>query len=468
MAPYHFTPLSAQDMDFLAWETPALHMHGSAVQTFAAGGLRTPEGGIEFSRIERAYAAVMHRVPRYRQKLAWIPGQDRAVWVDDPHFNLAYHMRHTALPRPGSEAQLKRLAARIMEHPLDRSRPLWEVWVVEGLEGDRFALISKTHHCILDGESGMDILQLILTRTPEWEIPDAPRYVPRPEPTARELRAASRRHAAKLPLRALGELRSFLARTEHPLGEVANRARSLAELARWKVRPASETPLNGPVGPHRAFDWLDLPLGEVRAIRKARGVSINDVVLAIVTGALRAYLISRGVRPERLDFRVSTPVNVRSEQERGALGNRVSAWVLRLPIDRSEPLVQLDEIHAATRRLKDSHQAAAMQMVTALHEWIPIDIQSAQRGTINLFVTNVPGPQFPMYLLGSEMLGLYPQAPLIENLGLVIAAMSYNGKVGFGFNADYDRVPDLESFVARVRAAFERLAEASSVRVSSR
>jgi len=461
MAPYKFTPLSAQDMDFLAWETPCLPMHGSGVQTFASGALATSDGGIDFARIERAYAAVMHRVPRYRQKLAWMPGERRAVWVDDPHFHLGYHMRHTALPRPGSEAQLKRLAARIMEHPLDRSRPLWEVWVVEGLEGDRFALISKTHHCILDGESSVDILQLILSRTPDWEIPEAPRYLPRPEPSAGELRAAALRHAAKLPLRALGELRSFLERTEHPLQEVAARVRSLGELARWKVQPASETPLNGPVGPHRIFDWLELSLDEVRAIRKARGASVNDVVLAVVTGALREFLVSRGARPERLDFRVSTPVNVRSEQERGRLGNRVSAWVLRLPIDRRSPLEQLDAIHASTQHLKDSHQSAAMEMVTALHEWIPIDIQAAQRGTINLFVTNVPGPQFPMYLLGSEMLGLYAQAPLIENLGLVIAVVSYNGRLCFGFNADSDRVPDLGSFVSMMRASFVRLAEAA-------
>jgi len=460
MAPYKFSPLSAQDMDFLAWETSSLQMHGSGVQIFASQALATPDGGIDFARIERAYAAVMHRVPRYRQKLSWMPGGRRAVWVDDPHFDLRYHLRHTALPRPGSEAQLKRLAARIMEHPLDRSRPLWEVWVIEGLEGDRFALISKTHHCILDGESGMDILQLILTRTPESEIPAAPRYFPRPEPSATELRTAALRHAALLPLRMLGELRGFLERNEHPLDEVAARVRALGELARWKLGPASETPLNGPVGPHRIFDWLELSLDEVRGLRKARGTSINDVVLAIVTGALREFLVARGARPEALDFRVSTPVNVRGEHERGRLGNRVSAWVLRLPIDCECPLEQLDRIHGATQRLKDSHQAAAMEMVTALHEWIPIDIQSAQQGTINLFVTNVPGPQFPMYLLGSEMLGLYAQAPLIENLGLVIAVMSYNGRLGFGFNADADRVPDLESFVSTMRRSFARLAEA--------
>jgi len=273
-------------------------MHGSGLQIFEAGPLATPAGGIDFEAVQRAFAAVLHRVPRYRQKLMWVPGEARAVWVDDPHFRIDYHVRHIALPRPGSDAQLKRLAADLMERPLDRGRPLWENWLIEGLEGDRFALINKTHHCMIDGASGMALMQTLFSASPEVERREAPRYVPRPAPTALELQRDAWRRRLAIPGRLLsgaGQLwKSGIT------SEVQSQARALAELARFKLLPASETPLNGPIGPHRIFDWLELPLDEVRAVRRARGCSLNDVVLATVTGAVREFLIGRQLRPERL------------------------------------------------------------------------------------------------------------------------------------------------------------------------
>ena len=229
--------------------------------------------------------------------------------------------------------------------------------------------------------------------------------------------------------------------------------------------PASETPFNGPVGPHRALEWLTLSLADLKAVRKAMGCSVNDVVLTIVTGAVREFLIRRAMPPDDLDFRVATPVSVRSEDDRGRLGNRVSSWILRLPVGIDDPRKQLAEIHATTQDLKDSHEAAAVEMIESLREFLPLDIQSMSKGSTNMFVTNVPGPQFPLYLLGAELREIFVHAPLIENLGLVIGVMSYNGKVCWGLTADYDRIPDVGDFAALVPRAFERLAGVAGVRL---
>ena len=229
--------------------------------------------------------------------------------------------------------------------------------------------------------------------------------------------------------------------------------------------PASETPFNGPVGPHRILEWLSLSLADIKAVRKAMGCSVNDVVLTIVTGAVREFLIRRAVSPEGMDFRVATPVSIRSEADRGRLGNRVSSWILRLPVGVDDPRKQLAEIHETTQELKGSHEAAAVEMIESVREFLPLDIQSMSKGSTNMFVTNVPGPQFPLYLLGAELRELYVHAPLIENLGLVIGVMSYNGKVCWGLVGDSDRVPDLGDFAALVPRAFERLAGVAGVRV---
>jgi WS/DGAT/MGAT family acyltransferase len=464
---YNYERLSAQDNDFLLWETPALPMHGSGLQIFEAGPLTTHEGGVDFAAVQRAFAAVLHRVPRYRQKLMWAPGEARAVWVDDPHFRIDYHVRHIALPRPGTETQLKRLAADLMERPLDRGRPLWEAWLIEGLEGDRFALINKTHHCMIDGASGMALMQSLYSVSPETERREAPRYVPRPAPSVLALQRDAWRRRLGLPARALGEARR-LWRSQEVASALGGEARALAQMARFKLLPASETPLNGRIGPHRIFDWLELPLDEVRAVRRARGCSLNDVVLATVTGAVREFLIGRQLRPERLDFRVSAPVNVRRNGDPDRLGNQVSSWIVRLPIGEADPLAQLREIHATTSALKRSNQAAGIELLMRLREYLPFDVQGMSKGTQNLLVTNVPGPQFPLYLLGAKLLALFAQPPLIDNIGLAISAVSYDGKLGFGFTGDLDRVPDLADFVRDVARAFERLAAAAGAAPATR
>lgn len=462
MEPSYYEFLALQDNDFLLWESPALPMHVSAVQIFDAGPLAREDGGIDFAAIKQLYASILHNVPRYRQKIAWVPGQAQAVWTDDAQFNIDYHMRHIGLPRPGDDDQLKRIAADIMERPLDRSRPLWETWVIEGLASNRFAIVTKTHHCMVDGASGMSLLKQLLSLSANAEIREAPRYVPRPAPRPALLRRAARRRRITRPARLVRNVAAFVTEHDDLVGEVAQRLRSLGALARMKTTPVSETPINGANGPHRIFDWLHLPLDDLKAVRRARGCSINDVVLASVTGAVRKLMLGRQLAPEKLEFRVAIPVNTRASDREIRPGNQVSSWIVRLPLEHSDPLEQLACIRATTQALKDGHQADGIEFIKAVQEWLPLDLQAASIGTQNMLVTNVPGPPFPMYLLGAELLYLFAQAPLIQNVGLAVSVVSYNGNVGWGFNADYDLLPDLRSFTRGVTESFERLAKAAA------
>jgi WS/DGAT/MGAT family acyltransferase len=470
MPRYSYERLSAQDNTFLLFETRNVHMHVASTLVFESGPLRTREGGVDIERIKRGFEAVLHQVPRYRQRLQFIPLEARAVWVDDPHFSLDFHIRHTALPKPGDESQLKKLSSRVMAQQLDRRRPLWETWMVEGLEGgDRFAMISKIHHCMIDGASGIDLAQIQFSASPDVPSPKpAPRFMPRPAPSATELARDELSRWLTLPLRALRGFREFSAVTENLRSELLVRARALVD-ALGMASGASETPLNGRLGPHRAFDWLHVPLAEMKAMRKALGCTINDVVLTVVTGAVREYLKRRGVHPEGIEFRVGAPVSMRGEEERGRLGNRVSSWVVSLPIAESDPLEQLAAIHAETQRLKESRQALGVEMMMQVAEYTPLNLLTlgarSVSGPINSIVTNVPGPQFPLYFHGAKLLSLYPQVPLLENLGIGIALASYNGTVHWGFNADPDIVPDLETFVALLRGAYDGVARAAGVAV---
>jgi WS/DGAT/MGAT family acyltransferase len=461
---YKYDRLSARDNDFLRWEKPNLPMHAGSTQIFDVGPLASKGGGIDFDAIKRGIESIMHEVPRYREKLAWLPGEEHAVWVDDPHFNLGYHMRHTSLPSPGTDEQLKQLVARIMERPLDRARPLWEIWVVEGLRGGRFATIAKTHHCMNDRVGGMALARNLLSTDPDHGLPAPHRFVPRPRPSAGELRRDEWIRLVGMPLHVLGELRDLVRNDENVSREIIGRVRALVQLAWWKAAPASDSPLNGPVGPHRVFDWLALSLEDMKAVSRALRCSVNDVVLGVVTGGVREFMIHRQVRPEELDFRVASPVDTRGEREKDREGNRVSTWLLRLPIGEPDPLKRVAEIGRTTRQLRESHQAGAIEMIEAIHEWIPIDLQSWSAGTQNTFVTSIPGSQSPLYLLGAELLSLHIQPPLIENVGLAVGVFSYNGRVCWGFNADYDRIPDIEDLVERFRTSFEALAAAAGVK----
>lgn len=468
MPRYAYERLTALDNSFLVLEKPTSYMHVASTQIYDAGPLRRKDGGIDFEAIKAAHASVLHLIPRYRQKLQWIPFQSHPVWVDDARFNLDYHLRHTSLPRPGNTLQLKRLSARIMEQHLDRARPLWETWVVEGLDEDRFALVTKVHHCMIDGISGVDLLKTLLSPRPDAPLAKAPPFIPRPAPGGLELLGAEMMRNLGLPMKAFRDVSSFVREAQDVKRELWVRGRAVAETLGVTLRSASETPLNRPIGPHRRFEWLQMDIAEIKELRRELGGgSLNDVVLTLVTGALRRFLDQRQVNPASLDFRVMTPVSVRSQDEQGALGNRVSAWVFELPLAESDPRRQLELLAARTAQLKESKQAVGAAMLTQVAEWTPSTLLSlgARNSTrllpFNLVVTNVPGPQQPMYLLGAEMREVYPHVPLAENLGLGIALMSCNGKLCWGLNADYDLVPDLAYFAKALRDAFDDLRRAA-------
>jgi diacylglycerol O-acyltransferase len=463
MPRYAYDRLTALDNSFLMLEKPTSYMHVASTQIHKTGPLRTEGGGVDAARFRKMIASVLHRIPRYRQKLAWIPFENHPVWVDDENFSLDYHLRHTALPRPGTEEQLKRLSARIMQQHLDRSRPLWEMWLVEGLEGDRFAVISKTHHCMIDGASGVDLMRVVMSPDPEEHIAEEPTWVPRPAPSALELMGHEAMRRTRLTFDLLRGAASAMRTAESVRFDLMTRVRAITEAMGGSLRLPSETPFNRVIGPHRRFDWMTMDLADIKKLRKALGGSLNDIVLTIVTGAVRSFLRARHVDPDRLDFRVMAPVSVRSENERGALGNRVSAWIVPLPIGQADRRVQLERITERTTRLKESNSAVGAEVLTQAAEYTPSTLLAlgARNMTrllpFNLVVTNVPGPQAPMYMLGAEMLECYPHVPLTDRLGLGIALMSYNGKLCWGFNADYDLVPDLREFVGAIESSFAEL-----------
>lgn len=455
--------LTALDSSFLLLEKPGAPLHVASTLVFEGGPLRKPDGGIDADAVRAHVAAQLHRIPRYRQRIQWIPFTQRPVWVDDDRFNIEYHVRHTSLPRPGNTHQLKRLSSRIMEQPLDPARPLWEMWVVEGLEHDRFAVISKVHHCMIDGVSGVDLLNTLLSPTPECEPQVEHRFIPRRTPTPFELWRDEMLRRAGLPMSILQGLRHFLSEAADVRRDALSLASGLADTLGTSLHLAESTPINRRIGPHRRFDWMEMDLEAIKTIRRALGGSINDVVLTVVTGAVQRFLQRRNINPGQIDFRIMTPVSVRAANEHGKLGNRVSAWFLHLPIGEPDPREQLREIRARSLELKESKQAVAASMLTDMAEWSSSTLLALGARNVtrmlpfNLVVTNVPGPQFPIYMLGARMLETYPLVPLVDNLGLGIALMSYDGKLFWGFNADYDLLPDLPAFVRGTRESFTEL-----------
>jgi diacylglycerol O-acyltransferase len=472
MPQHAYERLSFLDNSFLIMEGPNTPMHVAGTATYEVGSLRTPEGGIDIDRIRGYVSSRLHLIPRYRQKLAFVPIENHAVWVDDSHFNIHYHVRHTALPRPGDERQLKRLAARIMEQQLDRSKPLWEMWVVEGLDGgDRFAVISKIHHCMVDGMSSVDLLNVLLQPEPVDSFEPAPEWLPRPAPTPFELLRDAGYRYATLPFEVGRNVEEFVRQARDPRSDLRARLRAVRETLGTSFNPPSSTPLNRPIGPHRRFDWLAMDLARVKAVKNVVGGTLNDVVLATVAGALRRFLKRHRVNTEHLDFRVMAPVSVRGSEERGRLGNRVSAWMVPMPLQERDPRLRLESIRQTTGALKDSKRALGAEVLTAVGEWTPSTLLSlgAQMATrrlpFNLVVTNVPGPQVPLYLLGARMLDNYGLVPLMDNLCLGIVLFSYAGTLCWGFTADWDLVPDLHDFVNDVERSFQELAGLKPVEV---
>jgi WS/DGAT/MGAT family acyltransferase len=457
--------LSGLDASFLHLETAETPMHVGSLAIFEGAPFFDESGRFRLAAVRGLVASRLHLIPRFRMRLMPVPmEQGRPIWVDDDRFDIAYHVRLTALPKPGTWDQLLTLTGRIETQTLDRSHPLWELWFVEGLEGGRVGLVQKTHHALVDGVSGVDVATVLLDVSPEPTIPDPPAWIPRPAPSATRLLrdtlverstepteiARSVRGLARAPQRAI-------ART----GQVAGAIRSLFDGSPIAPR----TSFNVPVGRRRRFTGVRVPLDDVKAIRAVTGATVNDVVLAGVAGALRARLLGRGEEvPESL--RVLCPVSVRDESEHLHLGNRVSAMFVELPVGDADPVARLDRIRRETRDLKDREQAAGAAFVLDLAQYAaPTLLGLAARLVhhqpfVNLVVTNVPGPQVPLFCLGARMLEAYPMVPLSRNLSLGVAILSYCGFLHFGLLVDADVWPDLGDLARDVEAAFTTLRQA--------
>jgi len=455
--------LSAQDASFIGLEDARCHMHVGGVMLFDAGPVRTPEGGIDIDRIRAAIDARLHLVPRFRQRLAFLPYERLPIWVDDDRFRLAYHVRHTALPKPGDDRTLKRLVGRIMSQQLDRTRPLWEMWFVEGMADGQFALISKTHHCMIDGVSGADLISVIMEPYPNAQPGEAVQWLPRPHPSDGRLLFDEARRRFTQPLDVARAAMSAVRNPEQALAKVEESVSALAEAFSPTLRPASLLPINTEVGPSRRFDWTQMPVAEFKAVKNALGGTLNDVVLATVSGALRRFCLQRAIDPDALNVRALVPVSVRAPQEQGTLGNRVTEIIAPLPIHLEDPVGRLDAVRVTMGGLKESKQALGGEIMTAIAEWtVPnVLVQAVKLGIrsrpYNLTVTNVPGPQIPLYFLGCEMKTTFPVVPLFENVALVVGLFSYNGGLFWGFTADWETVPDLHDFVTAVEASFKEL-----------
>ena len=407
----------------------------------------------------------LHLVPRYRQKLAAPPlGLGRWRWIDDPTFNLEYHVRHTGLPKPGDDDLLRTLAARIFSQQLDRTKPLWELWLVENFDDGRWALVSKSHHALVDGISGVDLMTTLFDVTEEPRDAGSERWEPRPSPSSAQLTAAaingSVRRLAELPLRAAaGAARA----PADALDRARETVEALGEVAWAGLNPPPDTPLNVRVGPHRRFAVAQASLADFKAIKDAFGGTVNDVVLAVTAGALRRWLHSRGMRTEGLELRACIPVSVRTEADRGAFGNKLVQVLCPLPVYVPDPIDRLRYVSQQMQGVKDSKQALGAEVIAGAQDFAPPTILAqASRMNFstrfyNLLVTNVPGPQVPLYLLGRRLDVVFPVPFLAGDRALAVAVMSYDGGMNFGLLADYDALPDVDEISDGLHESLDEL-----------
>jgi diacylglycerol O-acyltransferase len=477
--------LSPLDDAFLHLEVAGAHMHVAAVLVFAGDPPALDE-------LLRATAGRLHRVPRLRRRLARVPlGQGRPEWVDDARFDLRHHVRHEALPAPGGDAELQRLAGDLLGRRLDRGRPLWGLTLVAGLApgesgGARFALVLKTHHALVDGVAGIDLVSLLLgpdrgaagstgATATDGDAPErldgAGRpWIARPEPAPAALltRAlADRARTAGRALRALGDLGARRDRPRRAAPAIARGVAGLGAMARAAFA-APPSPLNVPIGPRRRLTWIEADLDALDAARRALGGTLNDAVLAAVSLALGRWLRDRGHDTTGLVLRALVPVSVRAPAETGALGNHVAAIWAPLPVDERDPRAAFAAIHEAMTRLKASPQVDGAQALTRLVALAPpglvgraARLQFRQR-LFNVAVTNLAGPRAPLELLGRRLEAIHPVLPLAGNQALGIAVVSYAGRLEFGLLADPDALSDLDAVAGALSGALAELRAAAA------
>jgi diacylglycerol O-acyltransferase / wax synthase len=468
---FHYEPLSYLDASFLALETRTSHMHVTGVAIFEASPLRTATGGIDIARIRSHVRSKLQYIPRYRQRLEWVPYDRRPVWVDDEQFNFEYHVRHTSLPRPGSDSQLKDLAGRIVSTKLDRNKPLWEMWVAEGLSDDRFAIIAKIHHCMIDGLSGVDLTTILLNVAPDSTVEEEPQWTPRPAPTPTQLAVAESARLTRRVIDRLSNVGEMVKEGKVLTDRALDRsAAAVSSLRSGWLSPSDKTPLNPDIGPNRRFDWTEMELGQIKAVKDVLGGSVNDVILATTAGAVRRFLIEeRGYEPGSAPFRAMNPVSTRTQDSRGQMGNQVAMWLVDLPIAEPDAIQRYEAITSATQNLKETNQALGAATIVELSAGTPMTLLSLASRLVgprirpfNMTVTNIPGPQFPMYLLESPMLANYPMVPLWAQHGIGVALFSYNGGLLWGVQADYDTLPDSDKFIAALHTSFDELQRLAS------
>ena len=464
--------LSSLDAAFLHFELPHQPMHVAGLYISE----EQPEvaGRPGLAGIFRTVEERLSLVPRYRQVVQEVPfSLAQPVWVDDPDFDLAYHLRRLALPRPGGMRELLEVVARIHARPLDRKRPLWEMYIIEGLAGGRVALYGKTHHAMVDGISAVDIATVLMDFDPAGSQPaaDVPAFRAAPRPGGPELLVDVARETAST---AIGVAASILGRPRAALSTVAARALQASQVRNLLalLKPVPAGPLNVKIGSARRISLVHVSLSRVKAIKNALGGTVNDVVLAAVGEAVHTFLEHRDVdAPPGLVYRVMVPVSVRDESEKMALGNRVSAMFVNLPVGRMPPRQRLEAVTGAMRDLKESRQAVAADQLVAMTSWAPATLHAlagqlefTNQRLVNLVVSNVPGIQVPVYAGGSRLLEAYPLLPIGANMGVVICVTSYNGGMYFGVVADYDAFDDVDVLGTGISGAFERLERTAGIR----
>jgi diacylglycerol O-acyltransferase len=440
----HLDRLTSVDAGFLHMEEDGAHMHIGALGVFEG-----PPPSIESFRAH--IDARLPQLPRYRQRVQEMPlGTGRPVWVEDATFRLDYHVRHTALPAPGSQRELLNLVDRVIGQRLDRSKPLWEMWLVEGLENDRWAVIAKTHHAMIDGVSGVDLMTVLFDLERDVHDETPPAWTPQPTPGSVQLLATgvqgAIRNLVELSTKGLGMAVNPREAVRTTVGAVS----ALAEAAKPMLDAAPKTPLNTKPGPHRLVAVVETDLADYKKVKAASGgATVNDVVLAAVAGALGRFLAGRGMDTEDLELRACVPVSLRPEAKKGALGNEIAIMNAPLPVGTRDPRQRLAKVREGMEHLKSSKQAEGAQVLTSLENALPPAVlaRASRLGfssrLYNLLVTNVPGPQVPIYLLGRQLEELVPLAFLAPEHTLAIGIMSYHGHVTYGLVADADNVPDL-------------------------
>lgn len=456
--------LSPLDVSFLYMEEPTTAMHVGGLAIFAA-----PEGGFDYEKVVELIEKRIGLVPRYRQKIKWVPGHlGSPIWVDDPDFDVSYHVRRSALPRPGNEAQLKEFVARIQSRQLDRNRPLWEMYVLEGLEGGKAAVITKIHHAMVDGRSAVDIGSLILDTGPEPRETPADQWTPAREPSSVELIAGAVTDFFRRPAGIVDNVKTEFVDLRRAAEKLKTAASGILTITRTAVRAAPASPLNAVIGEQRRYGIARTDLDDYKRVRKAHGGTINDVVLATVTGAIREWMLTRGESVNTAtSIRVMVPVSVRSDSENGALGNRVSSYFVDLPVGEPDPVMRLHQVSYAMKAHKESSAAVGADALVQMTGFAPPTLHalgarvasSFTRRLFNTVVTNVPGPQFPLYAAGAQMLEFYPVVPLAKGQAVSIGLTSYNGGVYYGLNADRDAMPDIDVLAECIEDALVALVD---------